>query len=86
LDETYDRILSNVDEQHSEDAHKVLQWLVFSARPMTLAEVADGLSVDLDNDCLLEPEERLRDPQDILTICSSVTISQTNDWQNTKGM
>jgi hypothetical protein len=77
LDETYDRILSSIDEQHSSDVHKVLQWLAFSAEPMTLEEVADGLSANLDHGCLLEPDKRLRDPEDILTICSSlVTISK----------
>jgi hypothetical protein len=51
---------------------------------MTLVEVGDGLSVNSDEGCLLEPDERLRDPQDILTICSSVvTISlQSSDgWR-----
>jgi hypothetical protein len=76
LDETYERILSNIDEQHSDYVHKVLQWLAFSARPVTLAEVADALSVNLDHGCLLDLDQQLRNPQDILTICSTlVTIS-----------
>lgn len=82
LDETYERILSNIDQQHSNDAHKVLQWLAFSARPVTLAEVAEALAVSLDDGCLLEPDERLRDPRDILTVCSSlVTISQPDRYE-----
>jgi hypothetical protein len=45
---------------------------------MTLEEVADGLSANLDHGCLLELDKRrLRDPEDISTICSSlITISK----------
>jgi hypothetical protein len=76
LDETYDRILTSIDEQHCDLAHKVLQWLAFSARPVTLAEVAEALAVDLDHGCMLKPDARLQDPHDILVFCSSlVTIS-----------
>jgi ankyrin repeat domain-containing protein 50 len=76
LDETYDRILLNIDEQHSDQALKIMQWLAFSARPVTLEEVGEALTVDLDHGCMLEPDARLQDPHDILTICSSlVTVS-----------
>ena len=54
----------------------VLQWLAFSARPMTVDEVAETLSVCLDEDPRFDPDRRLRDPSDILVICSSlVTVS-----------
>jgi len=76
LDETYARILSNIDEEHSGHARSILQWLAFSVRPITLEEVAAGLAVDLDHCCLLVPDQQLQDPYDILTICSSlVTMS-----------
>jgi hypothetical protein len=76
LDETYDRILLNIDEQHSDQALKIMQWLAFSARPVTLEEVGEALTVDLDHGCMLEPDARLQDSHDILTICCSlVTVS-----------
>ena len=34
LNETYDRILTSIDEAYVEDTCKILQWLVFSARPV----------------------------------------------------
>ena len=92
LDETYERILSNIDEQHSDQALKVLQWLAFSACPVTLAEVAEGLTVNLDHGCMHEPDAHLRDPNDIVIICSSlVTISSIvnssdQGTDNDKGM
>jgi hypothetical protein len=35
LNETYDRILMSIDELYVEDARRILQWLVFSARPVS---------------------------------------------------
>jgi hypothetical protein len=85
LDETYDRILLNIDEQHCDQAYKVLQWLAFSARPVTLAEVAEGLVVDLDQGCMLEADAKLQDPYDILTICSSLVTVSSQGFLSNKG-
>src|ERR1700721_1515682 len=41
LDEVYDRIISGL-KRHREDALTLLKWLSFSARPLKLAEVAQG--------------------------------------------
>ncbi len=72
LDETYERILCNIDEEHAEDALKVLQWLAFSARPLELQEVAEATAITLDDVPRFDPEDRLRQPTDILAICSSL--------------
>ena len=50
-----------------------LQWLAFSLRPLTLAEVAEAIVVRPDSG-FVNAEERLRDPHDILLICSSLVI------------
>jgi hypothetical protein len=79
LDETYERILLNIDEEYSEAAFKVLQWIAFSARSMTVGEVAEMLAINLDDDPRFIPDQRLLDAQDVFTICSSlVTISDSN--------
>jgi hypothetical protein len=76
LDETYDQILSSIDKEHYGHVQKILQWLAFSVRPVSLEEVAAALTVDLDHNCLLDPDQQLHDPHDILAICSSlVTMS-----------
>ena len=77
LDETYERILSNIDETHAEDAFKVLQWLAFSARPLELQEVAEATAITLDDLPRFDPEDRLRHPTDILAICSSLISVST---------
>lgn len=41
LDSTYERILCNIDDSNAAYALKILQWLTFSARPLSLEEVAE---------------------------------------------
>ena len=79
LDETYERILLSIDNENCNDAFKVLQWLAFSARPVTLAEMVEVLAVDFTNSKpKFDPDLRMPDSEDILVICSSlVTTSST---------
>jgi hypothetical protein len=81
LDETYDRILMNIHVEHRDRAFKVLQWLAFSARPVTLAEVTGVLAVNYDHGIpRYDRDLHLFDPFVILRICSSlVTISNWGD-------
>lgn len=73
LDETYDRILLNIPEEHRGDAMTILQWLAFSVRPLNLNEIAEVLAIDCDDqDPCFDPDQRLREPRDILDICSSL--------------
>ena len=45
LDETYARILQNIDEEYSQDAFRILQWLVYSARPLRIEEVVEVVAI-----------------------------------------
>src|SRR5580704_6492980 len=72
LDETYERILVNIDELYREDVQKVLRFLAFSARPVTLEEVVDVLAVTFEDSPRFDPEQRYPEPQDILMRCSSL--------------
>ena len=73
LDEVYDRIISGL-KRHREDALAILQWLSFSARSLTLAEVAQVTCVvpDTDQGLRFKPSRVLPDPRSVLTICSSL--------------
>ncbi|KAF8528253.1 hypothetical protein JB92DRAFT_3093085, partial [Gautieria morchelliformis] len=78
LYETYDRILLHIDEGNREGALKLLQWLAFSAREVSLREAVEVLATDPDgeNRPLFDPDRRFDDPRDISTLCSSlVTIT-----------
>lgn len=81
LDDTYERILLNLDEEYEDYAFKIFQWLCFSKRSMRINEMVEVLATDSTDDFSFMPEQRLPDPRDILTICStlvSITSTATN--------
>ena len=81
LDATYDRILLNIDEDYWHLACIALQFLACSARPLTLQEVAEAVAVVPFCKPVHEyiDEHRLFDPEDILTICSTlITVDETH--------
>ena len=81
LDDTYARILCNIDKRYNfYNRHilKILQWLAFSVRPLQLEELAEIFAIDVDETPRFDPQRRLFEPRDILTICSSL-ITLTND-------
>src|SRR6266487_5860524 len=82
LDATYERILMGIDEEYVQDAIKVLQCLVYSARPMQINEVAEVLAVDFDHEPRFDTERRLPDPRDILVICSSLVTTSSTGRKN----
>ncbi|CAN9300223.1 unnamed protein product [Alternaria alternata] len=76
LDQTYDRILTTIGEEYAEYAMRILQWLTFSARPLSVEEVAEVVAIDVARDPAFDRDEVLEDPLEALNICSSlVTIS-----------
>jgi hypothetical protein len=70
LDKTYDRILTSIPKDYHRQAHTVLQWLVFSARPLQLIEVAEAVAVNPGSISLGE-EDRLFDH---MIFCQSVLV------------
>jgi hypothetical protein len=75
LDNTYARILCNIDEEHTVNTLKILQWLAYSARPLQLGEIAEVIAVDTESNPRFDTKRRFPEPRDILTICTSlVTI------------
>lgn len=85
LDDTYAQILCNIDEEYSQDAFKILQWLAYSARPLRIEEVAEVIAVEINGNPRFDPENRLPEPRDILTICSSLVTTATSRVNSHKG-
>jgi hypothetical protein len=75
LDATYDHILQNIDEEYIQDALQILQWLAYSARPLRIEELVEVIAVDIEGNPRFDPERRLPEPRDILTICSSLVTT-----------
>lgn len=85
LDDTYARILQSIeDDGNGHHVAKLMQWLAYSARPMSITEIAEVITVDAEDDPLVDVERRLEDPYDLLTICSSLvtTVRQQATWDS----
>jgi ankyrin repeat protein len=77
LDETYERVLKNINENNKEHARRLLHCLAVSVRPLRVEELAEILSFDFDTAegsvPKFHPGRRPRNQEHaILTICSSL--------------
>ncbi|KAL9119965.1 MAG: hypothetical protein Q9187_003484, partial [Circinaria calcarea] len=72
LDDTYARILNGIDEDYSQYAIIILQWLVYSARPLQIEELAEAVTVDLQSRPRFSADRRFPEPRDVAAICSSL--------------
>ncbi|KAJ4380356.1 hypothetical protein N0V86_004667 [Didymella sp. IMI 355093] len=79
LDETYDRILTAISKEDCEYAMRILQWLTFSARPLSVEEIAKVVAIDVARDLAFDRNEVLEDPLEALNICSSLVTIVTNE-------
>ena len=76
LDATYDRILLKINKSDAKYAAKVLQFVAFAARPVTIEEVADVIAINGDTH---RRDQGLEDIMEILDICASlVTLSSSS--------
>lgn len=76
LDATYDRILASIPDEISDIAYAALMLLTYSARPITLQEVAEAMVVDRKRGDFDADEDRLTSCREVLEICGSlVTVA-----------
>lgn len=73
LDETYERILQQIDIDCQSEVSKILQALTVAVKPLNIEELVEILAIDFDSDlpCFNE-ESRLLDPERVLSMCSSL--------------
>ncbi|OBT84786.1 hypothetical protein VE02_06923 [Pseudogymnoascus sp. 03VT05] len=69
LDETYERILCTISEADSEHAMRILKWLAFSSRPLSVEELAEVVAINVEREAAFDRDEALEDPMDVLDIC-----------------
>ena len=82
LDESYDRIIDQIDERRHDDARKLLQWLAFAVRPLELAELAEVVAVDFRSQDLpwFDRGRRYYDARDVGRVCSGfISIAEGID-------
>lgn len=73
LDDTYERILTEMASQDAEEASGLLPWLLHSERPLTLQELAEA-AVLRPESLPVDPDDRLFDHRDVLRICRGLVI------------
>jgi hypothetical protein len=61
LDETYRRILDTIPDEHKSYAVRILQFLTFSERPLSVEEMVDAIAVNIDGDPYFDLHNRMPD-------------------------
>ncbi|KAL5084923.1 hypothetical protein Trisim1_011277 [Trichoderma cf. simile WF8] len=74
LDETYTRILTNLPCEYEHYTRRLLQFLAYSERPLTINEAVDALAVDTANKPRFDPKNRMPVPEEITSYCSSLVV------------
>ncbi|KAF8817315.1 ankyrin, partial [Phlegmacium glaucopus] len=74
LDETYKRILKEIDRKYRADTRTFLQWLAFSNCSITIPEIAEAITVDFasEDGPVFNLAKRYINPRDVLVRCSSL--------------
>ena len=84
LNETYERMLNNIDERKRKFAHYIFQLLTVSRRPLSVQELAEVFAIRKDKEAagILNFEASLREPDAemaVRSVCSSlISIDDIN--------
>ena len=62
-------MLANIAEESKDDARRLLTLLCYSHRPLTVAEVIEGIAVELGDNPRLNTDGRLEGEEDIIQLC-----------------
>ncbi|KAI2479376.1 fibronectin type 3 and ankyrin repeat domain protein 1 [Pyrenophora tritici-repentis] len=58
---------------------RILQWMTFSARPLSVEEIAEVVAINVARDLAFDRDEVLEDPLEALSICSSLVTITKNE-------
>ncbi|EXL39659.1 hypothetical protein FOCG_17746 [Fusarium oxysporum f. sp. radicis-lycopersici 26381] len=75
LNETYYRMLHNIPSEYKSSAIRLLQFLVYTKRPLTLAEAIEVIATEIDQEPRgFDVDGRLSLKADVLRYCPSLVI------------
>lgn len=81
LDETYDEVMSRTLAQHPDYialARKVIYWVFYAVRPLTLKEIQHALAVEPDDTFL--DEDSIVDEELLISVCTGIiTVQHESD-------
>jgi ankyrin repeat protein len=73
LEETYDLVLQRISDQNEDDANlarRLLSWLTYSVRPLTVVELQHALAIEPGQDHL--DSDSLIDEEIMLSVCAGI--------------
>ena len=80
LDDTYARILKAIDDDGTHaQVFKILRLLVGSNERITIDQAAETIPIELDMTPQVDLERRLVDTDDVLSMCSALIVSETQE-------
>lgn len=84
LNETYKRILYGIREEDRPDSIRILQFLLYAKRPLSIEEAVDILAVVPGEKPPFHADNRMPDPRMLLKFCSSlitiVEVEKQLEW------
>ena len=84
LNETYERILCSIDKNWIEDVRRILNFLCFSSRPLTIQELIDAVAIELHEAAYFDGRRRLRDGDDFCQVCLDVILTTWTVYRKIK--
>ncbi|CUS10699.1 unnamed protein product [Tuber aestivum] len=83
LDSVYLRILDSIHETQREYIQRAMHWLAFSAKPLTLGQLAEAVVIEYDVNKYGEDPETLFEIQSLMSICPSlISFEDARDDQS----
>ena len=82
LDDTYARILAKIPNVLKHHTKRILQFLSFSERPLSIEEAVDAIAVETETRPQFNPRYRMPDPNEIIKYCSSLVVVRRGDAGN----
>ncbi|SMQ55633.1 unnamed protein product [Zymoseptoria tritici ST99CH_3D7] len=86
LDETYERMLTGIEERYRDEALTLLQWITYARSPLTLGELAEATIINPEGAGSVDLDERgdIEDTLDILsgliTVISKSEGNEEEQW------
>ena len=74
LDETYERILKEIDKNLQEEVLTLLRWLAYSQRPLSLSEITETITIDLGQEGGIVDADNRPEPEDVVKLLSALVI------------
>ena len=84
LKDTYDGILLKLPREQLNLVRRALIWLCFSARPVTLLELAEAVSIDDAHQSFDAEKDRIWDPSLVTRLCPSLITTTVLPWSAEK--